>query len=160
VLRSAEGQGVAVSTADGGERIADRLIRNPFRNPKPKSAIPMSNRTLRVNELLQREISDILRKRYQSEAVAITISEVRVSPDLREGRVFVSVVGDDATVEQKLKWLRSRAAQIREEVGQRIVLKFLPRFDYVLDTSVARGTRILQMLDEIAPPPDKKEDEA
>jgi ribosome-binding factor A len=121
----------------------------------PKSAIPMSNRTLRVNELLQREISDILRKRYQSEAVAITISEVRVSPDLREGRVFVSVVGDDATVEQKLKWLRSRAAQIREEVGKRIVLKFLPKFDYVLDASVARGTRILQMLDEIAPPPEK-----
>jgi ribosome-binding factor A len=128
-------------------------LQSASRDPKP--AIPMSNRTLRVNELLQREISDILRKRYQSEAVAITISEVRVSPDLREGRVFVSVVGDDATVEQKLKWLRSRAAQIREEVGKRIVLKFLPKFDYVLDASVARGTRILQMLDEIAPPPDK-----
>ncbi|MEO5959647.1 MAG: 30S ribosome-binding factor RbfA [Opitutaceae bacterium] len=115
----------------------------------------MSNRTLRVNELLQREISDILRKRYQSEAVTITISEVRVTPDLREGRVFVSVVGDDETVEQRLKWLRSRAAQIREEVGKRIVLKFLPKFDYVLDTSVARGTRILQLLDAIEPPPDK-----
>ena len=55
----------------------------------------MSNRTVRVNELVQREISDILRKHYQSEAVTITISEVRVSPDLRDARVFVSVVGDD-----------------------------------------------------------------
>ena len=71
----------------------------------------MSNRTVRVNELVQREISDILRKRYQSEAVAITISEVRVSPDLRDARVFVSVVGSEETAEAKLRWLRSKAAE-------------------------------------------------
>ena len=47
----------------------------------------MSNRTLRVNELIQRELGDILRRRYQSEAVAVTITEVRVAPDLRDGRV-------------------------------------------------------------------------
>ena len=48
----------------------------------------MSTRTLRVNELLQRELSDILRKQYQEEAVAITITGVQVSPDLHEGRVL------------------------------------------------------------------------
>jgi ribosome-binding factor A len=114
----------------------------------------MSNRTLRVNELVQREISDILRKRYQSEAVAITITEVRVAPDLRDARVFVSIVGDEATVEEKLRWLRARAPEIREEVGRRIVLKYLPKFDYVLDRSVVRGSRILQLLDEIEHPRD------
>jgi len=114
----------------------------------------MSNRTLRVNELVQREISDILRKRYQSEAVAITIAEVRVAPDLRDARVFVSIVGDETTVEEKLRWLRARAPEIREEVGRRIVLKYLPKFDYVLDRSVARGSRILRLLDEIEHPGD------
>ena len=112
----------------------------------------MSNRTVRVNELLQREISDILRKRYQSEAVAITISEVRVSPDLRDARVFVAVVGSDDVAEEKLRWLRSKAADIREEVGRRIVLKFLPKFEYHLDKSAMRGARILQVLDEIDHP--------
>ena len=104
----------------------------------------MSNRTLRVNELIQREISDILRKRYQSEAVAVTIAEVRVSPDLREARVFVSVIGDAEEAEKKLKLLRSKAPEIREEVGRRIVLKFLPKFEYILDHSALRGARILQ----------------
>lgn len=115
----------------------------------------MSNRTLRVNEIVQREISDILRKRYQAEAVAITITEVRVAPDLRDGRVFVSVVGSEELAEQKLAWLRSKAAEIREEVGRRIVLKYLPKFEYVLDRSAARGARILQVLDEIEHPKEK-----
>ena len=117
----------------------------------------MSNRTVRVNELLQREISDILRKRYQSEAVTVTITEVRVSPDLRDARVFVSVVGDEALAEQKLRWLRSKAPEIREEVARRIVLKFLPKFEYILDHSAIRGARILQVLDEIDHPPEKPE---
>lgn len=116
----------------------------------------MSNRTLRVNELVQREISDILRKRYQSEAVAITITEVRVSPDLRDARVFVSIVGDEALAEAKLQWLRGKASDIREEVARRIVLKYLPKFEYLLDRSAVRGARILQVLDEIEHPRDKK----
>lgn len=112
----------------------------------------MSNRTLRVNELIQREISDILRKRYQSEAVAVTITEVRVAPDLRDARVFVSVVGNDEVAEAKLAWLRTKAVEIREEVARRIVLKYLPKFEYILDHSAIRGSRILQVLDEIEHP--------
>jgi ribosome-binding factor A len=121
----------------------------------------MSNRTVRVNELLQREISDILRKRHQAEAVAITISEVRVSPDLRDARVFVSIVGDEVTAEKKLRWLRSKAAEIREEVSRRVVLKYLPKFEYLLDKSAIRGARILQVLEELGPLPEepKKADE-
>jgi ribosome-binding factor A len=134
--------------------IADfRLALVPIGNRQSKSA--MSNRTVRVNELVQREISDILRKRHQTEAVTITISEVRVSPDLRDARVFVSVVGSEEFAEEKLKWLRSKASEIREEVGRRIVLKYLPKFEYLLDKSAIRGARILQVLDEIDHPPEK-----
>jgi len=117
----------------------------------------MSNRTVRVNELVQREISDILRQRYQSESVTLTITEVRVSPDLRDARVFVSVLGSEDEAREKLKWLRSKAAAIREEVSRRIVLKYLPKFEYLLDQSTVRGARILQMLDAIEPP--RPEDE-
>jgi ribosome-binding factor A len=112
----------------------------------------MSNRTVRVNELVQRELGDILRRFYQSEAVNVTITEVRVSPDLRDARVFVAVVGDAEAAEAKLRWLRAQAGAIRAEVGRRIVLKYLPKFEYVLDHSAARGARILQVLDEVTPP--------
>jgi ribosome-binding factor A len=117
----------------------------------------VSNRTIRVNELLQREISDILRKRFQTEAVILTISEVRVSPDLRDARVFVSVVGTDEVAEQKLRWLRSKSAEIREELSKRIVLKYLPKLKYQFDTAAVRGSRILMMLDQMDPLPPEKD---
>jgi ribosome-binding factor A len=111
----------------------------------------MSNRTLRVNELVQKELSDILHRRYQSEAVAITITDVKVSPDLHDARVFISVIGDAETAEKKLRWLRTRAVDIRQELARRIVLKFLPKFEYVLDVSVLRGERTRQLIDELGP---------
>ena len=112
----------------------------------------MSNRILRVNELLQRELSDILRKRYQSETVAITITEVRVAPDLRDARVFVSVVGDAEEQTRKLRWLRAHSREFRHELGRRVVLKYMPRFEYIADHSLEKGTHLLQILDELGPP--------
>jgi ribosome-binding factor A len=121
----------------------------------------MSNRTLRVNELIQRELSDILRKRYQSETVTITITEIRVAPDLRDARVFVSVVGTDEERAARIRWLRAHDRELRQELGRRIVLKYMPRFQYVADHSTETGTRILRMLDEIdrtlPPPPEEEE---
>jgi ribosome-binding factor A len=109
----------------------------------------MSNRTVRINELVQRELSEILRRRYQTEAVALTITEVRVAPDLRDGRVFVSIVGSDEEAADRMRWLRRQASAIRGELGRRIVLKYLPKLEYVLDKSAVRSVRILQILDEI-----------
>lgn len=109
----------------------------------------MSNRIVRINELVQREISDILRQRHAAEAVAITVTEVRVAPDLRDGRIFVAIIGDEAAVEDRFRWLKRHAGEIRHELSLRIVLKFLPRFTYVLDRTAARTARVLQALDEM-----------
>lgn len=112
----------------------------------------MSNRIVRINELVQRELNDILRRHYQAEAVAMTVTEVRVAPDLRDARVFVAIVGPEEFVQEKFRWLRRQAPALREEVARRIILKFLPRFTYVLDESTARGARVMQVLDQIVPP--------
>ena len=119
----------------------------------------MSNRTIRVNELIQRELGDILHRRYQSETVAITITEVRVAPDLRDARLFVSVIGDEEVVKQKLRWLKDHLHDLRIELGQRITLKYMPRFTIALDKSTGRANRILQVLDEIGVPEPEKTDE-
>ena len=112
----------------------------------------MSNRIVRINELVQREISDILRKRHAAEAVSITISEVRVAPDLRDGRVFVAILGDADAVADRFRWLQRKAPEIREELSKRIVLKFLPRLTYVLDKSSDRVARLLRAMDQIEEP--------
>jgi len=109
----------------------------------------MINRLLRVNVLLQREISDILHRHYQQDTVTLTITEVRCAPDLRTARVFVSIVGNEDHAAERMRWLSRQAKDIRLELGRRIVLKYLPRLDYVLDGSAERGTRIVQILDEL-----------
>lgn len=112
----------------------------------------MSNRIVRINELVQREVSDILRQRHASEAVSITVSEVRIAPDLRDGRVFVAILGDAAAVADRFRWLQGKAPEIREELAKRIVLKFLPHITYVLDKSSDRVARLLRALDEVEAP--------
>ncbi len=109
----------------------------------------MSNRTVRINELVQRELNGILRRRYQVESIAITITEVRVAPDLHDGKVRVAIVGDEAAVEKGMVWLRRKAPEIREELGRLITLKFLPKLVYSLDETTPRSARVLAMLDDL-----------
>lgn len=119
----------------------------------------MSNRTIRVNELLQRELSDILHRRYQSETVALTITEVRVAPDLRDARLFISIIGNDEVVVEKLRWFKAHLHDLRMELGKRIVLKYMPRFSVAIDKSTGRGNRILHVLDELGILEPEKTDE-
>jgi len=110
----------------------------------------MSNRTLRINELVQREISAYLHTRYQSESVRITIMSVIVSPDLHEGRVFYSVLGGKPEEEQCGQWLEEKSGEIRHIVGKTVILKNSPKLTFKLDASLERGTRIVQLLDDLA----------
>jgi ribosome-binding factor A len=110
---------------------------------------PMSNRTLRVNELIQREISAYLHTRYRREAVRITITGVQVSPDLREGRVFYSVLGGADLAGKCGRWLQARTPEIRHVVGRQVVLKNVPQLAFVYDAANVRGDRINQILDQI-----------
>ncbi len=94
-------------------------------------------------------MSDFLRKKYQSESVTLTITAVEVASDLRTGKAFVGVIGDDAHCLDRLRWLRRHREEIRRELGKRVILKWNPRWEFVLDDSGDRGARILRALTEI-----------
>jgi ribosome-binding factor A len=110
----------------------------------------MSTRTLRVNELLQRELSNLLRRKYNNDAASITITAVAVTPDVRQGKVFVAITGDDELAVDRLRWLRKHAQELRFALGDIIILKHMPVLTYELDLATDRGNRILGLLDEIA----------
>ncbi|MDI1336104.1 MAG: 30S ribosome-binding factor RbfA [Lacunisphaera sp.] len=109
----------------------------------------MSNRLLRVNELMQREISAFLRKRYSSEAVAITITGVEVTGDLREAKIFYSVLGDETAAKKAGKWLVGRRDAIRETVAKNVILRHVPLLAFVHDNHAPRTLRIEALLSEI-----------
>lgn len=109
----------------------------------------MGQRSVRVNELIKREISHLLHTAYQSESVYITITEVDVAPDLRQASVYYSVIGSTHDQHEAKRFLDSKNKEIRRHLSKTIVLKYLPHLRFVYDPSVERGTEILKMLDEL-----------
>ncbi|MGE9291530.1 MAG: 30S ribosome-binding factor RbfA [Puniceicoccales bacterium] len=109
----------------------------------------MPKRKVRVDELLRREISTLLHTDYQSEGVYTTISEVDVSPDLRQAQVYYSVLGGEKREKEAEKFFRVKASEIRFKVGKRVVLKYLPFFTFVRDNSLERGFGLIEKLDDL-----------
>ena len=109
----------------------------------------MSKRIDRVNQLLQREIAEQLRLRYRSEAVTVTITGVETSPDLRQARVFYSLVGDQMGLEAAAAFFRRVGGDLSRRVSQRVILKYFPRLEFIYDDSMERGAKVLELLDEL-----------
>lgn len=109
----------------------------------------MSNRLIRVNELMQREISAFLHQRYSSETVAITITGVQITGDLREAKIYYSVLGDDADATRAGKWLRGKRSEIRETVAKNVIIRHVPLLTFVHDNHAPRTLRIEELLGEI-----------
>jgi ribosome-binding factor A len=102
-----------------------------------------------VNELIRREINEILHTRYQAETVAITVFEVSVAPDLRNAHIFYSVLGGGVEQDEAQRFFRKYGENIRREVGKKVVLKYLPKLKFFYDESMERGSQTLSILDEL-----------
>lgn len=109
----------------------------------------MSERNIRVNELLKREISEVLHTRYRDETVYITILRVQASPDHRKAHVYFSVIGGEAHAKPSLNWLTRHQKEIRREIGRKIVLKFLPHLQFHYDPSTEQGDQVIDLLNEL-----------
>ncbi len=109
----------------------------------------MSTRNVRVNELIRREISDYLHTRMKVRTTLITITDVDVSSDHRNARVYFSVIGDTDEQTEAAQFLQAHAGTIRGELGKRIVLKYMPKLEFRFDPSLERGNRLLKILDDL-----------
>ena len=107
----------------------------------------MSNRNIRVSELLKREVSDILHTRYQRESVAITITGVDVAPDHSNAKVYYSTLIPNEDRNRAQRFLDRFAGKVRFELGKRIVLKRLPALSFHYDEAIEQGTRINEIID-------------
>lgn len=113
----------------------------------------MSNRLIRVNELLQREISAFLHSKYSAESVSITITDVQITGDLREAKVYYSVLGKDADAIRSGKWLLAKRNEIRETVAKNVIIRHVPLLTFIHDDHAPRSLRVEELLGEI----DRKE---
>ncbi len=106
-------------------------------------------RIIRVNELLKREIGDLLFKVMQAselDLASVTITRVVTSKDLREARVYVSILGHEDQRPHMLALLSRRRAEFQRRINKDITLKYTPRLTFELDTSVEEGDHVLAVL--------------
>lgn len=109
----------------------------------------MKHRLARVAEVLKRELSMIILREVPSDGALITVNAVDVSPDLRNATVHVGIMGTAAQQNQALERLEHSRPLLQAECSKRVILKFTPHLHFKLDESIERGTRVLDILDEI-----------
>jgi ribosome-binding factor A len=104
----------------------------------------------RVAELLQEEIAQIVGYELEDpRLLGVTVTEVRVSDNLRDARVFVMVAGDEAEHKAALEALRRAATYVRKQLGLSLGLRHTPDLHFVRDTVEERGARVDQLLEQI-----------
>lgn len=104
---------------------------------------------IRINELIKREISNLIHTSYQAESVCITITRVDVSPDLRNGRVFYSVIGDAQKQREARQFFSSRKKDIRYKISKNVTVKYLPYLTYVPDEAAGKTVEFIDHMLEI-----------
>jgi ribosome-binding factor A len=109
----------------------------------------MSERTARLDELLREEISAVIRREVDDPRIGfVTITDVEVSPDLRHADVWVSVIGSADEKRLTMRALSRAMPFVRQRLGV-LRLKRIPELHVKDDTTSQRGTRVLQILDEL-----------
>jgi ribosome-binding factor A len=112
----------------------------------------MTMRTTRVGELLRAEISELLLREVKDPRVGrgmVTITEVRVSPDLRRAVVYVSHLGTESERAEALEGLQHSAPFLHRELVHRLSLRNVPELVFRFDPSIERGARLAELIEQV-----------
>lgn len=109
------------------------------------------NRSERVAALILQEISSMLVKGLKDPRIGfVSVTRVLVSKDLRNAKVFVSVMGNQDERENTLNGLISAQGFIKRELGKRLRLRYIPDLIFKYDDSIAYGIHISEILDDLS----------
>lgn len=109
-----------------------------------------SLRLLRVRELLKREIGEAIRREIPVEqAGLVTVNDVDVTGDLRVATVFIGILGSSEQQRTGLALLQKNRARIQGLVAKAVILKYTPQLRFLVDDSVSRGNRVLDIIAEL-----------
>ncbi|EZP78082.1 ribosome-binding factor A [Parageobacillus genomosp. 1] len=121
----------------------------------------MNLRATRVGEQMKKELSDIIGRKLKDPRIGfVTVTDVRVTGDLQQAKVYITVLGDEEQRQNTLKGLEKAKGFIRSEIGQRIRLRKTPEIFFEIDESIEYGNRIERLIRQISTEQEdeKKED--
>ena len=118
-----------------------------------------SNRIGRINEEIQRELSDLFRtvKDPRVQNTMISITHVETTPDLRYAKVYVSFLEEDKAADA-MKGLKSAGGWLRRQLGHNLQLRYTPELVWELDDSITYGAHLLELINSLEVKHDEEPD--
>jgi ribosome-binding factor A len=112
--------------------------------------MPASIRQLKVASQIQRIVATVLQRDVSDPRVdgLVSVTRVEISKDLREAKVYLSVLAAKKTPETVIEGIRSAGRHIQAEVAEGLNLRFAPHLAFVLDDSLKKQAEILRKIDE------------
>src|SRR5271154_6335370 len=108
-----------------------------------------TRRTVRVAEVLRKELASCMSHSLDLEGLLITISSVELPPDMRQAYIYVSTLQPELEQEQALEILNRNRKEWQSIIGRRLGLKFTPQLIFRFDESVKRGDRVMEILTKL-----------
>jgi ribosome-binding factor A len=111
----------------------------------------MTERMRRVNEAIRETLAEALGELKDPRIGFVTVTGVETSSDLRQARVYVSVLGNERKREKTLQGLDSAHGVLQAKLATELRMKRTPQLAFQFDPSVQEGMRMSQLIDELAP---------
>lgn len=111
----------------------------------------MSHRIERVNNLIRREISELIQQELRDPRLTefITVTEVDTTLDLKYAKVYISSIGGQQEEGKILGVLNSASGFLRTALASKVRLRYTPELHFIWDNSIEHGDRILRLIDEV-----------
>lgn len=110
----------------------------------------MKYRRFRLQDLLREEISAIIQQEMKDPGIGfITILEVKLTEDLKYGKVSYSVYGSEEEKRKTVEALRRAKGYIKHVLGTRVKLKYMPELSFVLDSGQEKLEKIEELLKKV-----------
>ena len=110
----------------------------------------MSERMRRVNEAVRGVVADGVRDLKDPRIGLVTVTGVKVTPDLREATVYVSVLGSEKARKASLAGLTSAHGVLQARINRELNLRRTPTLAFTYDDAVERGVQMTKLIDELA----------
>jgi ribosome-binding factor A len=104
----------------------------------------------RVNESVRAVVAETVRDLKDPRIGLVTVTGVRVTPDLREATVYVSVLGGAKKRRSTIAGLQSAHGVLQARINEQLNLRRTPQLTFEYDESVERGVRMTALIDELA----------
>ncbi len=113
--------------------------------------MPQGSRASRVGDQIRAELAELLTREVHDPGIGfLTITHVKVSPDLQQARAYYTTIGDEKARHESARALERATPFLRRHIGRRLRLKRVPELTFSFDETIEKNDRIEQILQQLS----------